>query len=91
MSRPVFGVDRDAGVMASLLPRSKSGTLKVNPMPLHYGPGPEGKRCATCVHLERHAYGKTWFKCALRRNTSSTATDHRSRWPACGRYEEDAP
>jgi hypothetical protein len=62
---------------------------KTNPMLGHCGLGPDGAKCATCVHLARIIYARTYYKCELRRNTHGPATDHRVRWPACGRYEEE--
>jgi hypothetical protein len=58
-----------------------------NPMVRWFGRGPEGARCATCRHLVRHRYSRTYWKCALRRNTGGAATDHRVRWSACEKYE----
>jgi hypothetical protein len=85
MTRPVFGVDRDpANVQGA---RSKSGTLKFNPLRVAYGPGPEGTRCGTCIHLTAKAYARTYLKCALRTNTNSPSTDHRARWESCAKYE----
>jgi hypothetical protein len=92
----VFGVDRDPGVVEGLPAGSENrvkngkgrlGAFKVNPLLALYGPGPEGAICRDCVHLERHQYGTTFYKCDLRRNTSSPTTDHRVRWPACGKFE----
>jgi hypothetical protein len=59
-----------------------------NPMVRLFGPGPAGTLCKTCVHLRRHRQANVWHKCDLRINTGGRATDHRSRWPACGKYEE---
>lgn len=89
MTRPVFGVDRDPGIFESTMARNKSGTLKENPLRALYGPSPDDKKCRNCVHLERWEMGHTWFKCDLRRNTSSTFTDHRATWPTCARFEEE--
>lgn len=60
---------------------------RVNPCVGLFGKGPEGKTCRTCAHLIRKGRGKTYIKCALRRNTNGPATDHRARWMACAKYE----
>lgn len=88
MTRPVFGVDLDPEVIAAHATRTKSGTLKRNPLVSAYGAGPDGAQCRTCVHLFRRGdvAGRYW-KCDLRQNTSGPGTDHRVRWPACARYE----
>lgn len=57
-----------------------------NPCLKLYGLGPEGARCGTCKHLVRFRRGGTWYKCDLRTMTHGANTDHRVRWPACGRY-----
>ena len=96
MSRLVFGVDRDPGVAESLIGpayrvkdgKGRVGAFKTNPLIPLYGPGPEGARCGSCSHLFARRYAGTYYKCDLRRDGSSAATDHRVRWPACGRYEE---
>ena len=80
--RPVFGVDRDPAAVAG------PGTFKHNPM-LLLGPGPQGRLCRDCTHLLTYQMGTRWFKCALRPHSNSTATDHRAKWPACVRFEED--
>jgi hypothetical protein len=60
-----------------------------NPMIAYFGRGPDGTRCKTCVHCRYpDGYGRRYYKCDLRRLTHGAATDHRVRWPACGRYEE---
>ena len=90
MTRPVFGVDRDPEAIAG--GRTKSGTPKTNPCLVAFGPGPAGRQCAECTHFSRvGGVGGRYYKCDLRRGTSGAATDHRVRWPACGRFEEAAP
>jgi len=61
---------------------------KVNPCLAVYGAGPEGAKCGTCVHLVKAYYSKVYYKCDLRELSHSATTDHRVRWPACGKYEE---
>jgi hypothetical protein len=78
--------DRDPGEV--LAGRTKSGALKVNPCVLAYGPGPEGRKCGDCVNLyQQGGVAGTYYKCALRLNTSGPGSDHRFRWPACARFE----
>lgn len=47
----------------------------------------EGERCRTCAHLYRKHWDKSYYKCDLNRDTNGAATDWRTRWPACGRWE----
>lgn len=70
-------------------PAQQDARFSANPCVRVYGYGPEGAACKTCRHLERRHFNRTIFKCALRNNTRSPATDHRAGWPACGKYEED--
>ena len=87
MSRLVFGVDR----IPEAFPGAKgsSGTLKNNPCLAAFGDGPEGRTCQECSHFFRQGgVAGHYFKCDLRRVTSGPATDHRARWPACGRFAE---
>jgi hypothetical protein len=61
---------------------------KGNPLIPIYGPGPEGATCRTCIHL--YALGGVaghYLKCDLRKLTHGPGSDHRAKWPACGRYE----
>lgn len=84
MTRLTFGVDRDPGSIAGA--RTNDGTFRTNPCVAAYGPGPEGKRCGDCAHLIAHRFAKTYYKCDLRVQTASAASDHRVRWPACARF-----
>lgn len=63
------------------------GVESMNPMVKAYGHGPEGAICKTCSHLLIKHYAGTYRKCEYRKNTNSSATDHRVRWPACSKYE----
>lgn len=73
---------------APLPPLTKGGSYASNPCLVIFGPGPDGARCGTCVHLQAHKQSATWYKCAQRGTpTHGPKTDHRVRWPACGRYE----
>jgi hypothetical protein len=60
MTRPVFGVDLDPAVIEANATRTKSGSLKRNPLLAVYGPGPEG---AKCDGRWRHASGETKDGC----------------------------
>lgn len=62
----------------------------VNPCLALYGYGPDGKECRECSHMRYVQYSKKYWKCDLRENTHGAATDHRRRWPACGRFEQIA-
>lgn len=42
-----------------------------------------GETCGTCVHLVRAWGRRTYFKCALSRQSRGPATDTRVSWPAC--------
>jgi len=68
--------------IADLPPKIKRG---FNPCLSLYGPGPAGKTCKECIHLQRF---RNFLKCALRKRTYSSATDHKAGYPACGRYEK---
>lgn len=60
-----------------------------NPCVSLYGRGPEGATCKGCLHLVSVNGGsRNFWKCDLRKITHGKATDHRVRWPACGRYEK---
>lgn len=62
---------------------------KQNPCISLYGPGPTAALCRTCSHLIRSKpRAHTYYKCELRTITGGAATDHRLRWPACARYQE---
>ena len=66
--------------------------VKGNPLIAVYGPGPEDKRCGDCDHLYRvEGIASHVLKCELRRNTRGAATDHRARWPSCGRFDANPP
>jgi len=50
----------------------------------------QGKTCGQCAHLfdnnagNRHHY----YKCQWQLFTAGPSTDWRTRWPACGKFEE---
>lgn len=66
---------------------TRTGCDSPNPMVRAHGPGPDGAICGDCRHLYAKRYSRTYHKCELRGDTNGPATDHRVRWPACGRYE----
>ena len=53
----------------------------------------EGKTCRQCAHLfdnnagNRHHY----YKCQWHHVTAGPATDWRTSWPACGKFQEQDP
>ena len=66
-----------------------------NPEPnscrLLFGPGPDGAKCRTCVHLQAHQPGnRVFWKCGLRTFTRGAKSDHRVRWKACAKYQPAA-
>ena len=61
---------------------------KRNPMVGLFGPAPDGLTCKTCKHLTAIRLANTYYKCALRGDSRSAATDHRVNWPACKKHEE---
>jgi hypothetical protein len=74
------------GVLGARVKRKRAKAKKVNPMLASYGVGPEGAKCGGCSHLFVKEWAGRYFKCDLRGNTNGPGTDHRVRWPACGRY-----
>jgi hypothetical protein len=59
-----------------------------NPLRARFGPGPEGAKCKTCVHLiDLRGGAKLFHKCFRRGASNSEATDHRVGWNACSLYE----
>jgi hypothetical protein len=57
-----------------------------NPCLQVFGPGPEGAKCKTCVHLRYHETARRYYKCDQRAITRGAATDHKVNWPACGKF-----
>ncbi len=62
-----------------------------------YGKGPEGRICRDCIHLHGFRQSATWYKCTKRawrskggknRGTVYPGGDHRVRWAACAKFEE---
>lgn len=58
-----------------------------NPCLKLYGADPMGRSCKWCAHLVPHRMGRTYYKCDLRKMTHGPGSDHRQKWPACGKYE----
>ena len=85
---PGIEPERREGRYREGLPIGSSGVFLVKPLRHQLGPGPEGKRCCDCTHLQRYRQGKMWFKCDLRTKGGSRSTDHRATWPTCVRFEE---
>jgi hypothetical protein len=93
--RPVFGVDRDPGVVSSLASPSR-GYPKVplskrpNPMVLVHGLADPARTCGECRFLVwKGGHAHRYFGCTQRgKLTNGSATDHLSGWPACRLFEE---
>jgi hypothetical protein len=70
------------------LEKQKSKTLElINPLVKMFGRGPDGAICRTCAHLYRKQFSRVYIRCDLRPNTNGPGTDHKARWPACGKYQ----
>lgn len=50
--------------------------------------GPDGSTCGACAHLRKRSLGKTYYKCALAKDTPGPATDVRLRWRWCSAFED---
>jgi hypothetical protein len=59
-----------------------------NPCVALYGKGPEGTTCGQCVQIAGISMAKTFYKCRLRTNTHGAKSDHKLRYPTCGRFEQ---
>ena len=66
----------------------KKAASEPNPCVKTFGMGPEGKKCKTCAKLYARKFSKTYYKCALRRETCGPGSDHRLGWNSCAKYEE---
>lgn len=100
---PQEAESRDS-ISAGVAPGPPNGTLfddatlerltvaSENPMVYRLGRGPEGATCRTCRWIVCHESParKRFYKCRLRGVTSGPGTDHRLKWPACGRYAKEA-
>lgn len=66
----------------------KAKARHANPLVPFYGEGPAGAICKNCTHLiRRGGCTRIYLKCDLRKNTRGPGTDHKARWPACGRFQ----
>lgn len=86
-----LGLDGSSIVPKELERRSHRGGKPplANPLLPIFGPGPDGAKCGDCEHLFRQGgTAGTYYKCELRSLSRSASTDHRVRWPACGKYVE---
>lgn len=86
-----LGLDGSSIVPRELERRSHRGGKPplANPLLPIFGPGPEGARCGSCAFLTANVGSRIYYKCRLRSTSGSASTDHRVRWPACGKYEAD--
>jgi hypothetical protein len=66
--------------------REKARRRAGNPLVAKFGKGADGKTCGGCQHLIVKTWDKRYFKCRLRGDSNGSATDHRKKWPACGRF-----
>lgn len=71
-------------------PAPAVGSNYLRDMHRAYGTTPR-QYCRTCTFLQRIERGTRWMKCAKSHSTSSSATDWRAGWPACGLYQENTP
>lgn len=69
-----------------------------NPCIALYGKGPEGRQCKDCKYLHGFRQSATWYKCEKREwkskggkypGTRYPGGDHRVRWDACAKFEEE--
>jgi hypothetical protein len=78
------------GVLGAKKKREHPKAKKVNPMLAIYGAGPAEAICRDCTHLRVKEWAGRYYKCVWRGNTNGPGTDHRVRWPACGKFEASA-
>ena len=77
-----------AAALPAPMPTRTPRLVDPNPCVQVYGPGPVGATCATCAALVRLATPQRAYpKCQRRGVSHSPRLDHRTGWPACGRYE----
>lgn len=86
-----LGSQFDAAALEGVTEREAASaakaTRRIGKMHQKHGHGPEGARCGDCQHFGRKASNtRSYFKCALFGVSSSTATDWRMSWPACGKF-----
>jgi hypothetical protein len=94
--KPVFGVDRDPGVVAALPSYGGRGYPKVplskqpNPMVVVHGLADPARICGDCRFLVwKGGHAHRYYGCEQRgKMTHGPATDHLVNWPACSLFEE---
>lgn len=74
------------GEVIIALPLKKKDRPRTNPLIPVYGPGPQGMRCGQC---EKQYFRLKYPKCSLRPD-GAAATDHSSRYEACGQFNPKA-
>jgi hypothetical protein len=62
---------------------------KINPLIAVFGKGPEVKKCGSCAFHYYKSFAKDYPKCR-KRTPGGAATDHSSRYEACGAYQEES-
>lgn len=61
-----------------------------NPCVRLYGFSKDRKKtCRECVHLYGVGKSRTYYKCSFRKFTHGPGSDHRVRWPACGKFSTE--
>lgn len=60
---------------------------KINLMHRMFGEIPD-KKCGDCEHLITHQQSRKWFKCECYGLNSSTSSDFRKKWKACGLFNK---
>ena len=69
------------------VPRIAPRPWRLRAMHQMYGRDPE-HTCGYCHHLIAKRWDKTYYKCALTRQTAGPGTDWHTGWEACGRFEK---
>ena len=49
----------------------------------------EGQKCKDCSNLVKHIYSRTYYKCSVFGETSSSASDWRLKYDACGYFNKE--
>lgn len=75
-------------LFADLPPLEAAIPADIKTMHLRFGALPQ-RICGDCQHFVRYKQGARWSKCNLTRQSNSTATDWRARYPACGRFSDN--
>lgn len=93
---PVFGRDRDPGVVAGLHQAGRGYprvplSRRPNPMVIAHGAADPARACGECRYLVAKHSGssRTYYGCEKRgAMTSGPGTDHLVGWPACALFDE---